>query len=743
MPEQRNFLLGRGERLAEDVQVRASGGPKEAPYTFTQARDRIRSMLQHTVRDFDKLPQAACPQDQVVAKVKLNPEYLAKTAYPGALLQAVGLKSVGSRQSKVTPERRSRGRETKETITTELFVAGERRALKEWSAGLANWQEDHRGAMQLAAIEQIAAIPPSEKIKSIQHSKSKLLFEVVLHAGELQNDNWILDGFRHYTEELGLDLDVSNRFYAGGLCFLQLEAPKSEVENIARFSFLRAIREMPRLRMLKPAFRGAAIPGSTVTLPTSPAIDPQLKVAIFDGGLPNKHLTELWARSLSTTGVGATAPELSEHGQAVTSALLFGHLEPSQTAPIPYSNVDHYRVLDANPQQKPDELFEVLKRIQSVLSQRRYDFINLSIGPELPIEDDDIHVWTAVLDEYLSDGKTLASIAVGNGGERDASLGYNRVQVPGDCVNGLAIGAADSRGSTWKRAPYSSVGPGRAPGLIKPDVLHFGGSIGEPFLVLAPERSPKLLPTGGTSFAAPNALRLGLGVRAHIGPVLEPLAIRALLIHNAQPGEGTRQEIGWGRLPQNIEDIVVCPPGIVRVVYQGEITASKYMRIPLPVPLDQLDGMVGITATICYASATDPHHSGNYTRCGLEVVFRPKDDVFAENAQHPKTHSFFRPADMYLTEEELRRDAHKWDNCLHHSVRMRGNGLKNPVFDIHYNARSDGHQDTQSHKMAYAMVITVEAKREKDIYNKVFQRYRTQLEQLTPVIDIPVRTSGS
>lgn len=74
-----------------------------------------------------------------------------------------------------------------------------------------------------------------------------------------------------------------------------------------------------------------------------------------------------------------------------------------------------------------------------------------------------------------SSGAVLAAVAVGNTGEMDRASGNARVQVPSDCVNSLGIGAADSSTADWRRAAYSSVGPGRSPGLIKPDVLSFGG----------------------------------------------------------------------------------------------------------------------------------------------------------------------------------------------------------------------------------------------------------------------------
>ncbi|WP_404873279.1 S8 family serine peptidase, partial [Klebsiella pneumoniae] len=81
-----------------------------------------------------------------------------------------------------------------------------------------------------------------------------------------------------------------------------------------------------------------------------------------------------------------------------------------------------------------------------------------------------------MIDDLLSDGETLMTIAVGNNGEMDKESGNARIQVPADSVNGLSIGAANSTDSNkWARSSYSAMGPGRSPGVIKPDLVTFGG----------------------------------------------------------------------------------------------------------------------------------------------------------------------------------------------------------------------------------------------------------------------------
>lgn len=605
MTTKHNFLLGKGERLISDVVGVRGGQPKEHPYTFAEARTRLRPKLNATVKLFDALPEEACPDDKAVARVTLHPEYIAKSYYPEALFKAVGIEPVGSRPKRATPEKRSKGRPSEEAVTTEFFVMGSRDAFRNWNRNLPQWTGDRPEGKDLATIEEIAAQVPSDKIKGDIPEKGTTTFEVVLHADALFGENRLLPLFRKYLRNQDIDAPIKRRFYAGGLCFLELDAPAESADRIATFTPVRILRRMPQLRMLRPVVRTSGIPSQSLLLPTEPPLDTTIKVAIFDGGLPPNHPITSWARPIDTTGIGPAEAGDLEHGTHVTSAFLFGHIDPTKPLPRPYAPVDHYRVLDSAPGQDPHELYEVLERIDYVLSKHEYDFINLSLGPHLPIEDDDVHAWTAVIDERLSRGTTVAAIAVGNDGEGDAILGLNRIQVPADSVNGMAIGACDTPDAGWQRAAYSSVGPGRSPGRTKPDLVAFGGALQRPFLVVGAGMRPELDTTGGTSFAAPSVLRIAAGIRAHIGRELGALAIRTLLIHSAENTDHAHNEVGHGRLASRLEDILICDDDTIRVVYQGSISPARYIRAPIPLPNATIPGKVRIDATICYATAVE------------------------------------------------------------------------------------------------------------------------------------------
>lgn len=737
----KNFLLGKGERLTEEISAKPGGGPKDHPYSFREAKKRLGPMLSEATSAIDALPSDACPQDQAVLSITLNPEYLAKSYFPSGLFEEVGVDIVGSKPKKVKPEKRSRGREAIETSSTELFAKGTRSAIRKWNQNLAEWTGEKKEA-GLITIEEILAPEPQNKIKGTIKDHGNLPIEIVLHANELESKNFVLQELEKYLAHREIFTKFGHRFFAKGLCFLEMNAPAERLEEIAQFSLVRALRQMPKLRFFEPPVRSTTIPSTPPELPNNNPISAEARIAIFDGGIPDNHPFTKWVYHYEFPNMRPATQEILTHGVAVTSAALFGHIHPRDPLQTPYCHIDHYRVLDDDPKANPHELYDVLERIEYVLLEQEYDFVNLSLGPNLPIEDDEVHAWTAVLDDYLSRTQTLATIAVGNDGESDPILRLNRVQVPADCVNALAIGACDTPDTEWQRAPYSSIGPGRSPGLIKPDLVDFGGVTDRPFVVFGPELTPTLSTTGGTSFASPNVIRLASGLRAHFGSGINHLAIRTLLIHTSEKKEHDIAEIGWGRVAKGLDDITLCDDDCIRVVYQGEISPAKYVRAPIPLPSGVINGTVSIKATLCYKSQTDPHHPGNYTRAGLDVTFRPHDEKFGRGKDqlHPDSKSFFGSNAAGLTEEELRSKTWKWENCLHSLKKFRGSGLKNPCFDIHYNSRLEGRGFNPDEKLPYALVVTVKAKKINDLYDQVVRQYANRLEPIRPLLEIPIRT---
>lgn len=735
---QTNFLIGRGELLTHEIK-----GPKRMPgkaevYTLQEATRRLTPQFSKVASGLDALPPEACPGDFGIARLTMNPSYIARSFFPVAMLRTVGLESVGSRTVKLTPEGWTKQGAPRESTTTELFVAGKRQAfrhLKEWTQEL---EADSDEALDLAHIEQFSAFSPEERIVSLGGENDRF-FEVGIHLLPDEDRQFIQRAFAKYAKGLEVNVHGELGFTAGNLWFVPVEGKHGNIQRLAEFVFVRVIRPMPKLRGIRPVHRSSGVLVGC-SLPTEQPLSSEPRVAILDGGLPAHHAIGPWLRSYRVLDEHAEDdPQGLEHGLAVTSAFLFGPIVPNGVASRPYAYVDHLRVLDNDiGNEDPLELYRTLGFVEEVLLSRQYQFVNLSLGPELSIEDTDIHAWTSVIDDLLSDGDTLMTVAVGNNGEMDRAVGNARVQVPSDCVNALAVGAANHTEGEWARAPYSAVGPGRSPGVIKPDLMAFGGDAAKYFHVLSPGKKPVLSPQLGTSFASPYLLRNAVGVRAILGADLTPLAIKALLVHSADPATHDKLDVGWGKVPEDLMDVITCPAGMARVVYQGELKPGKYLRATLPLPPEGLTGNIRLKATFCYASPTDPQDAAAYTRAGLEVVFRPSDKKIKDGKANAETKGFF---DMkkFSTEEERRSDLGKWETVLNGAKNMRGSTLDNPVFDIHYNAREAGGKASGAEKIKYALIITVEAPKHADLYNDILRAYAKTLVPIQPQVSLPIR----
>ncbi|KZC24020.1 hypothetical protein RHOFW104T7_10940 [Rhodanobacter thiooxydans] len=742
MVARQRFLLGRGERLTQPVDYRSGPVTDVAPYAWVDHRRLLRSDLDRQMAAFDALPSMARPGDRVVSVLRLHPQYYSRSAFPSELLRAADLRFIGSKPARFRP-RAGRGADRNDGLnSTDVFVSGKRSSFAQLREQLQGLEADDPLALALGKLEQIRALEADERLQSALPAKRSAL-EIVMHFDPLLDADWE-EQFRQYAETCKVALARDLEFQAQGLWFLAADATAEGAHELAQFAFVRAVRPMPKIRTVeapRPARSKSA--ARMVSLPAGEPVDPVTRVAIFDGGLPPNHPFEKWARNIEPSPsdhIGNPIPELLDHGMAVTSAFLFGPvIQPN--LPRPYTRVDHYRVLGDN-LLADKQLYSVLLYVDKLLSSTRVDLANFSFGPDEVVGEDQVTAWTTMLDDHFHDRGILATIAVGNEGEE--SPPHNRVRVPSDCVNALAVGASDSAEAGWARAPYSCVGPGRAPGLIKPDVVAYGGCEANPFHFLG---IGALSADCGTSFAAPNLLRVAAGLRAHFGRDLSNLAVRTLLIHSAENPGHPRTEVGWGQPASDPADIAICDEHSVRIVYQGTLDPSKVVRAEVPLPDDSLSGKVTIRATLCYTCRTDPNSPGDYTRSGLDIVFRPHQDKLPKptkespkpHPNYPKSQSFFRGAGK-RTEQIQRSDGFKWDTVRHGEETLYGSSLKRPVFDVHHVARSPGASvPKQPEKLEYALVITITAKNHPELYEQVLAKYRLKLETLSPRTELPLR----
>lgn len=710
---------------------------KSSVYSLDESKKRLLPSIASLASTLEMLPDEATPDDVAVAKFTIHPSYLAKSFFPERFLRGARLDALGSKYVQISPERRLTRHDEEFLGGSDLFVAGTRENFRELASYVESLREGTPEAEQFAYLERISPFNPAEKLHFSAFDDEEVEIELALHLPQRSLLDSPRERFADYARASGFELSLELSFSTRGLWFVPARGRRSDALELAQFSLLRVARDMPALQGLPSPGIGRRI-SQQIELPTAGAISPNLRVAILDGGLQGARALDPWVNT--AVEMNPDAEDLaaySDHGTGVTSAFLFGPLVPGVLAPRPFAEVDHYRILDSSTSNEDSfELYRTLGYIEEILLTRSYEFINLSLGPALPIEDDEVHAWTAVIDDRLSDGRTLMTVAVGNNGASDRDSGNARIQVPSDSVNALSVGASAGTDIAWNRAFYSAVGPGRSPGVIKPDLLAHGGDHSDYFHVVARGSGVAIEPQMGTSFSAPLALRSAAAIRSVMGDDISTLGIKALLINAARRQSNHEQiDVGWGKLPDDIASLITSPDGVARIIFEGELKPGKYLRAPVPLPTVSLKGMVTIGATFCFASAIDPQAPDAYTRAGLQVTFRRDINNIKDGAGQAPTSTFFSPK-AFATENNLRSDNGKWETVLNAKETMQGRTLVEPAFDIHYVARSESAQSDLKDSMRYALVVDIVAPKHLDLFESILDAYPGLLVELQPQVNI-------
>lgn len=735
-----NFLIGRGEVLTTPIDGNGGFFNEKDLEAWESTQKRLSPMIETAVSFIKKLPPEVCPDNMAVINLDMHPKKIAKSYFPSNLLREFSFESIGSRT--IATEIKNSNNELESTTTTQYVIAGKRTDFENLSIQIDQLSEDSKIAQDLRRIEKFGSRNADDSIIDPEGLNKSEYFEIVLHLLP-SGASIVKENFRNYAESLEIKVFYDKEIEVGNLLFLPVKGKFDNIKKLASYVFIRAIRNVPQLRMFPGlgTLRGMdLIPFFSNISPLSDSLG--IRVGILDGGIPQEHpIRNLIHEYREMDTEAADCSDSMKHGLSTTSAYLFGSITSNQQLPRPYTHVDHIRLIDQDTDDDdPLKLYDTLNKLHSFLMTvgPKYQFLNLSLGPDIPVQDTEIHSWTAVIDDFLKNGTTFMTIAAGNNGEKPIDSGNERrILVPSDAVNAVTVGAVDRQTEHWKRAPYSAIGPGRLSGVVKPDLVCFGGSYEEPFFTVSRDDSFISIPNQGTSYAAPALLRTAVGIRTILGPDITSLAIKALLVHTAEQNGYSKEEVGWGKIRDNMAEIIACNDTQARILYQGKLKPGKYLEAKIPVPLLQIQGKVKLTATFSYACPVDPQDAAAYTQAALEIVFRPSIQRREPKSQRPKSSPFFKKS-IYSHEKEQRDHDGKWETVLHACRNMKGASLISPCFDIHYIAREKGATTSHAHEIPYALVITLDAPKQSNLYNEILQAYPNILIPFEPQIEIPL-----
>lgn len=773
----RRPLLAGGEKLKLETVRSAGGGPKFHPATIGEAYAALRPQAEALATAVTRLPDAMCGE-HVVFEAMVHPNYIANSYFPGAVFADADVYVVGTRRAAAPYKTKTSVKA--DAPTKSFLLAGTRGRVETFAAMIA--QPPHETSVkweQLAQFREIGLMSPERVIRKMPDSLPSgelITWEAVLSPiGRTAKEvtAWgdaAFEKFVKLVRHLGGDVDVAYRRTIDGVSFVPLALHREGIEQAARFNLLRALRPMPKIRPVRPLRRsvGALKPPDP---PTTKKAASDMRVAIFDGGLDPKVAHFAPYVNVHHLTTEAATDDDQAHGALVTSAFLYGHIDGA-ALPQPVANVDHYRVFPLPASSNIDHsLTWLLDQITKVVERGQHRFVNLSLGPNEAVdEDDEPHQWTLTLDKLAKRYDVTFHCAVGNNGEDDPVSGMHRVLVPSDMVNGIGVGSCDSYDPSKPlvRAEYSAFGPGRYGLRTQPLGVTFGGreqSI-SPFIGI--DHRGGLATDAGTSYSTPLAMRGSVEVAISLPPAsATSRTVRTFVAHHATPRARGHKiaELGLGRIRHRYSDIWDCASSTCCVLYEDKLARGEVVAMHLPVPEKGIPptSKLELLWTISFLSDTDPSDAFEYTNSGLEVTFRPNSrrvsikDVTARNkslgifdlvndAAHLRQLATQKVIEVGLPEagkwkrhraEIKQRDEGKWETVIRGNASLEAGALFKPRIDLNH-LRREGGQLLEGDGVApldISMLVTVRAPTGVALYDRV----RAEFPVLIPLaVTVPV-----
>lgn len=301
--------------------------------------------------------------------------------------------------------------------------------------------------------------------------------------------------------------------------------------------------------------------------------------------------------------------------------------------------------------------FSVLKAIREIVAKNRDIKVwNLSLGSVLQINRNFISPEAAELDIIQSEYDIIFVIA-GTNKPIDVS-GEMMIGAPADSLNSIVVNAVDFDGNA---ASYHRVGPVLS-FFHKPDVSYYGGDYNKKIRVCTPFGEAFV---SGTSFAAPWIARKMAYLIHTMGFTRE--VAKALLIDSAagwKRRDDISHSIGYGVVPQRIEDIMQTSNDEIRFIMTGASDAYETYTYNIPIPIANDKHPFFARATLCYFPKCSRHQGVDYTSTEMDIHFGRIDEkngkahINSINANKQGDEGF-----NLLREENARKLYRKWDNA--------------------------------------------------------------------------------
>lgn len=369
-----------------------------------------------------------------------------------------------------------------------------------------------------------------------------------------------------------------------------------------------------------------------------------------------------------------TTTEDCTHGTEVTSLIVDGpSINPDLDDGCGRFKVRHFGVAT----QRRFSAFSVLKAIREIVAKNNDVKVwNLSLGSVMEINRNFVSPEAAELDKIQCE-YDIVFVVAGTNKPANASVDNMMIGAPADSLNSIVVNSVDFSGNA---ASYHRTGPVLS-FFHKPDVSYYGGDDNRKIRVCTPFGEAFV---SGTSFATPWISRKMAYLIHTMGFTRE--VAKALLI-DAAAGWNRRDDvshsIGYGVVPQRIEDIVQTQDDEIRFIMTGTSEAYETYTYNIPVPISKDKQPFFARATLCYIPKCSRHQGVDYTSTEMDIHFGRikevdgKAKITSINANKQGDDGF-----KLIREENARKLYRKWDNVKLISDIIKGGSRPRKVYGI-------------------------------------------------------------
>lgn len=548
----------------------------------------------------------------------------------------------------------------------ELFIKATSEGLDKLNDIVRNGRSD-RIIKELSCIEAIEPVTPNYRRRSMESldilrrsPRGDVGFITRVQLFDLgggADQERLVENFRVVCQSHGISLN-SDGYSSDSFTYSAECRVDEDVEALSRIVGVRSISSMPIIRMLRPQ---ALDPKPLPILPARGDVDGDVPaVVVVDSGITDQ-ISSLNDWIVGRESLVAPQYQNTDHGTFVAGLIVWGqHLNPTIAGldEGPCTVFDLQVIPNADPSKGDTDSLseqEFLISLEGALKQHSHKFKvwNLSLSTDSVCSLDEFSTFAEQLDNLQELYQVSFVISAGNYNSlplldypREANqIDAGRITVPADSVLGITVGSIS-------HVDYKRLGPkehhpsafsrhGAGPNyVIKPDVIHYGGSCSIDASHIAGVRSISGAGTAenmGTSFSAPLVSRTLAQIYHQIVPTPTPVLARALLTHHARDPRSQRRVpdsevdyFGFG-LPAPIPYCLECTSYSSTLVFDDVLRPGYFLEwddFPYPQSLQRDGRFFGeIWMTVAFSPARGARWGSEYCETHIDAHFGVYRDV--------------------------------------------------------------------------------------------------------------------